>query len=71
MKSWAWDDVIEWLLQKCRDKKETDPDNPCATVNLTGPGSDSEPSGELIRDAIIWALKEGFCGRPKRGLVRI
>jgi hypothetical protein len=68
MKTWTLFEAVEWLLRTCRDRTAIDART--VLVSLTGAGSDSEPPGDILREAIRYAREQAFDSSPG-GWIRV
>lgn len=60
MTTWSLFDTVEWLLRECRDRGAVGADARLITVSLVGEGSEDQPPGEAVREALDYCRKQAF-----------
>jgi len=60
VKAWSLFDTVEWLLRECRDKGAVGADAVPVTISLVGSGSEDQPPGEAVREALDYCRKQAF-----------
>jgi len=70
MRTWTLFEAVEWLLRECRNENAVGGRTNAVLISLTVAGSDSEPPGTLLREAIHYARNRALDYSPD-GWIRL